>query len=86
MTAMAEALDWEALPTETQEIAALLADGWTQAETARLLGFDESTVARTVSTLRSAMLEQLQGRDDILSRRLTARADELAASCRENRP
>jgi hypothetical protein len=47
--------------------------------TARLLGYDESTVARVVSTLRSEMLSQLEERDDQLSRRLRARADELRA-------
>jgi DNA-directed RNA polymerase specialized sigma24 family protein len=79
---MTELLNWEALPAETQEIAAMLLDGWTYVETARLLGYSESIVTQAVSRLRCAMLEQLAGADDGLSLRLTARADELAGRAR----
>jgi hypothetical protein len=70
------------LPTETQEFAAMLAHRWTQRETAQLLGYDESTMAQAISTLRSEMLSQLEGHNDLLSRKLRSRADELAGRAR----
>ena len=79
MSALGEILSWDRLPKETQPIAALMADGWTQGEIVRLLGYSGSTVAQAVSTLRTAMLAQLEERDDDLSRRLLAHADELGA-------
>jgi DNA-binding NarL/FixJ family response regulator len=77
MTAMVELLDWSRLPTESQEIASMLARGWTQEETARLLGYAEKTVLKAVATLREAMLCQLAERDDELARRLRERAEQL---------
>jgi DNA-binding transcriptional regulator WhiA len=67
-----ELIDFTQLPAETQPIATLLVDGYTQTEIAKMLDPPRSDdyVASRIRELRSALIDQALAHSDQLDQRL----------------
>jgi DNA-binding NarL/FixJ family response regulator len=65
-----ELIDFTQLPAETQPIARMLTDGFTQTEIATRLGRSDDYVASRIRELRSAMISQALAQSDRLDGRL----------------